>query len=88
MVTLSIKVPPTQKARLDTLARQRKTTVSHLMRQALEGLSQESAQIGTSSCYDLVHDLFDLPSRLGASHDGDRSTNKRHLDSFGKSTRP
>lgn len=84
MVTLSIKVPSIQKARLVILAKQKKTTVSDLMRKALEGLSEESAHTASTSCYDLVRDLFEAPASLGASRDGDRSTNKKYLRSFGK----
>lgn len=84
MVTLSIKVSPAQKARLDTLARRRKTTTSALMREALSHLAEESAAGGESSCYDLTRDLFEKPDKLGASSQGDRSFNKTHLRSFGQ----
>jgi hypothetical protein len=84
MVTLSIKVSPAQKARLDTLARRRKTTSSALMRDALDRLAHESAAGGESTCYQLTHDLFENPGKLGASSQGDRSYNKSHLRNFGQ----
>jgi hypothetical protein len=82
--TLSIKVPKTQKARLKALAAKRKTSLTRLMLEALEALSKESARVAPSSCYDLSRDLFETPAKLGASKEGDRSTNKLHLRSFGR----
>lgn len=81
--TLSIKVAPEEKVRLQALAAQRQTTVSQLMREALDRLAEEENS-NHPSCYELVHDLFEDSSKLGASSEGDRSTNKRHLLSFGK----
>lgn len=62
----------------------RKTTASRLMRRALDGLADESVRSAPTSCYELVRDLFESPSRLDSSKDGDRSTNKERLRSFGK----
>ena len=83
--TLSIKVPTAQKARLKALASKRKTTLSRLMLQALEKLSAESEAVTPVSCFELTRDLFDKPQNLGASKEGDRSVNKAHMRSFGRS---
>jgi len=83
--TLSIKVPSAQKARLKALANKRKTTLTSLMREALDRLSRESEAVAPASCFQLTHDLFDTPGKLGASDQGDRSVNKQRLKSFGRS---
>lgn len=81
--TLSIKVPKAQKARLKALAAKRKSSLTRLMLEALEGLSRESEAEVPASCFDLTRDLFEKPENLGASRDGDRSTNKLRMQSFG-----
>lgn len=81
--TLSIKVPKAQKARLRALAAKRGTTLSRLMLEALETLAQEGATVAPASCYELTRDLFEKRESLGASPEGDRSTNKRRLKTFG-----
>jgi len=83
--TLSIKVPKDQKARLQALAKKRKTTLTRLMLQALENLAMESKTFAPATCFDLTRDLFENPESLGASKEGDRSVNKKRLNSFGSS---
>jgi hypothetical protein len=85
--TLSLKVPTAQKARLKALAAKRGTPLTRLMLDALEALSKESAATAPVSCFDLTHDLFEKPGKLGASKEGDRSTNKLRLRSFGAKPR-
>jgi predicted transcriptional regulator len=85
--TLSVKVPSAQKARLQALAASRKTTLSRLMIEALEALSQESRTVAPASCYDLTRDLFERPEKLDASPEGDRSTNKGRLVTLGTKAR-
>lgn len=85
--TLSIKVPKAQKARLKALAARRKTSLTRLMLDALEVLAKESDAVAPASCFDLTRDLFEKPESLGASQEGDRSTNKRRLQSFGTKRR-
>ncbi len=82
--TLSIKVPREKKLQLKALASKRNTSLTQLMLQALDHLAEESAAVGAASCYDLSSDLFETPRKLGASKEGDRSTNKARLLSFGK----
>ncbi len=85
--TLSIKVPKAQKARLRALAAKRKTSLTKLMLDALEALADESSRVAEASCFDLARDLFDTPEKLGASREGDRSTNKQRMKSFGTKRR-
>lgn len=85
--TLSIKVPQAQKARLQALARKRKTSLSKLMLEALDRIASESERVSPLSCYELTKDLFENPDTLGASEDGDRSVNKSRMHAFGKSKR-
>ncbi len=86
--TLSIKVPKAHKVRLRALAAARKTTLSRLMVEALEALARESDTLVPASCFDLTRDLFETPGKLDASPEGDRSTHRRHLATFGTKSRP
>lgn len=83
METLSVKVPKAHKARLRALATTRKTTLSRLIIEALEGLARESDSVVPASCFDLTRDLFETPDSLDASAEGDRSSNKRRMLDFG-----
>jgi len=77
-VTLSIKIPVELRRRLEGIARERQTTASELVRQALQVVIESKSRRG--SCYELAEDLFD---DLG-SGPRDLASNKRHLDSFGR----
>ncbi len=77
-VTLSIKVPVEVRKKLERVARERQTTASELVRQALGVVIESKSRDG--SCYELSEDLFD---DLGTGP-RDLSTNKRHLESFGR----
>ena len=76
MKTLSIKVPAALSARVVKLARSRKSTVSAVVREAIEGYApDESASFGDAAreyigCVD--------------SGPGDLATNPRHLKGFGR----
>ena len=83
--TLSIKVPKAKKARLQALAKKRKTSLSKLMLEALDMVARDSERGAPVSCYELTRDLFEIPEYLGASKEGDRSVNKAHMRTFGKS---
>lgn len=85
--TLSIKVPQSQKAKLQALARKRKTSLSKLMLEALDRIASESERVSPLSCYELTKDLFENAENLGASKEGDRSVNKSRMRAFGKSKR-
>jgi hypothetical protein len=77
--TLSIKVPRQTKIRLRAAARNRKTTPSALLREALD-LVVAGESSGQPSLYELSRDLFE---DLGGGP-RDLSTNPRHLRDFGK----
>lgn len=48
------------------------------MLDALEILAKQSDAVAPASCFDLTRDLFEKPENLGASKEGDRSTNQFH----------
>jgi hypothetical protein len=77
--SLSIKVSKVHKAKLRSLAKKRKTTITHLMLEALEGVARDADADAPGSCYELTRDLFENPAMLDASMEGDRSTNKIRL---------
>lgn len=76
-VTLSIKISSELRKRLGTVARERQTTPSALVRQALFAVIE--SKVATGSCFELTEDLFE---DLG-SGPADLSTNPSHLDDFG-----
>jgi len=77
-VTLSIKIPVELRRSLERAARERRTTASELVRQALQLVIESKSRSG--SCYEMTEDLFD---ELG-SGPHDLSTNKSCLDDFGR----
>jgi predicted DNA-binding protein len=77
-VTLSIKIPVELRRRLEQEARERCTTTSNLMRQALQLILETESRRG--SCFDLSEDLF---RDLGAGP-RDLSANDAYLDDFGR----
>lgn len=77
-VTLSIKIPIEVRKRLEKEARERRTTTSDLMRQALQLILESESSVG--SCYELSEDLF---RDLGAGP-RDLSTNDKYLEDFGR----
>ena len=80
-VTLSIKIPVELRRQLDQVARERRTTASQLVRQALQVVIESRSRKG--SCYDFAGDLF---GDLGVGP-RDLSTNASHLDDFGRGWR-
>jgi predicted DNA-binding protein len=77
--TLSIKVSPDTKARLQSVARARKTTPSVLLREALDIVIEGTRT--KPSLYELNRDIL---SSLGPGGAEDLSTNSAHLEGFGK----
>jgi predicted DNA-binding protein len=76
--TLSIKVSPHTKAELKAEARRRRTTPSHLLREAVEHVL--SGRKSRPTCFDAAEDL--LKNLDGGARD--LSTHPRHLDEFGR----
>ena len=79
MPAISLKVPPVLDAKLATLARQRRTSKSAVVRDALEAYFAGDGKPRKLSALDLVRDLvgrFEGPRDL--------STNKRYLRGFGQ----
>ena len=83
METLSIKVSKSDKARLQRLACERKTSLSALLREGLEHAVTCASKENEASCYDLAAKYIEDESCLGASGHSDLSTNKAHLKGFG-----
>ena len=80
MTTITVKLPEGLGLELDAAAKRRRTSRSEVIRSLLEqGLRKPKHQPG-ASCYELARDL--CGSVKGAPHD--LSTNKRHLEGFGK----
>lgn len=79
--TLSIKVPVQTKVRLRAAAKNRHTTPSALLREALDAVLAGETPKGRASIYEMSRDLF---QDLGAGGPRDLSTNPRHLEDFGR----
>jgi hypothetical protein len=74
---ISLRLPAASAARVVRLAKQRKTTVSAVIREAIDALDGASAP----SIWDQVKPLV---SKRGSGR-GDLSTGKHHLADFGRS---
>lgn len=84
METLSIKVSKSDKLRLQRIAKERKLTLSAVLREGLEhSINHQKTTQGTS-CYDLAEGILEDETAIGASGVGDLSSNKAHLESFGR----
>ncbi|MGV3624990.1 MAG: ribbon-helix-helix protein, CopG family [Archangium sp.] len=70
---ISIRLPKSSAARVARLARRRKTTVSAIIREAVDALDGPS----------IWHRVQPLISKRGSGK-GDLSTNKEHLAGFGE----
>jgi hypothetical protein len=82
---ISIKLPESQKARLQALAKERNSTISSLIREGIELILGDEKE---PSCYDLVPYLFDSRDGIGESGLGDLSTNKDRLKNIGRKSSP
>jgi hypothetical protein len=74
---ISLRLPAAEFARVTRLAQKRKTTVSAVIREALEALDRPAEP----SVWDQVRPLI---SEAGSGV-GDLSTNREHLEGFGRS---
>ena len=79
MKAMCLKVPDPLYARLTAAARQRRTSKSALVREALDQWAQQPAVQKTPTCLDLARDL------MGCVKSGPRdlSYNKEHMKGFG-----
>jgi len=82
--TLSIKISTAEKIRLKALASQRGIKLSTLLKMGVEAVIREIPDREKPSCYELTSRFFEEPGHIGSSGLGDLSSNKKHLDSFGK----
>ena len=79
MKTLTLKLPVSLDARLSKLARQRGTTKSALVREALSALLENGRALKGVTALDLAKDLCGC-----LEGPGDLSYNKKHLEDFGR----
>ncbi len=79
MKVISLKLSETVDAQLTALARQRGTSKSAVVREALEALFTANGGKPAVSCLDLVHDLV---GRVQGP--GDLSVNKQYLEDLGR----
>ena len=84
--TLSIKISATEKARLKALSEARKVPISALIREGLSMVLAESSKSEQPSCYDLVAKELENLWAQGGSGITDLSSNKKHMENFGKSS--
>lgn len=84
METLSIKVFKEDKNRLRQLARERKVSLSALLREGLAAVAAGKPEGREPTCYALAAEILEDPEQLGESGFGDLSTDKLRLEKFGK----
>jgi len=77
--TVSLKLPEALDARLAAAARQRRTSKSAVVRDALETLFASRQETGRRTCLELAADLAGC-----VEGPGDLSVNKKYLDGFGQ----
>jgi hypothetical protein len=80
MTTLSLKIPKTLEAKLNSTARRRRTTKSIVVREALEDYLSRDGQPSPSSFAALAKEF------IGCVKGGppDLATNKKHMKGFGR----
>lgn len=79
MTTISLKVPDELVARMDALARAKRTNRSALLREALEDKLKAAARKTPPSLFEQSADLCGK----GCSGLGDLASNPKHLEGFG-----
>jgi predicted transcriptional regulator len=79
MKTITLKLPDSLLARLETAARERDENRSALIRQALEESLSSKRKGKQTSCLDLARDLA---GSVGGPPD--LSTNRAHMDEYGR----
>lgn len=84
--TLSIKISSAEKARLKAIAAARQVPISALVREGLSKVLAEPSNAAGISCYDLVAKELESLWAQGGSGVSDLSSNKKHMEDFGKSS--
>ena len=79
MTTISLKVPDELIARMDAMARAKRTSRSALLREALEEKLKAASRKSPPSLYEQSADLCGK----GSSGLGDLASNPKHLEGFG-----
>jgi Arc/MetJ-type ribon-helix-helix transcriptional regulator len=79
MTTISLKIPDELVARMDAMARAKRTNRSALLREALEEKLKAAARKNPPSLFERSADLCGK----GSSGLGDLASNPKHLEGFG-----
>jgi len=79
MTTISLKIPDELISKVDALAREKRTSRSALLREALEEKVKAAARKTPLSLFDQSADLCGT----GQSGLGDLASNHKHLEGFG-----
>ena len=80
MHTISLKLPDALLAQLESEAKARHVTKSHLVRESLEKALEKRSQAGKTSCYALARDLAGVLKGLP----GDLATDPGYMKDFGR----
>jgi predicted transcriptional regulator len=80
MQTISLKLPDDLLSQLDSEARARRVTKSHLVRESLVNMLSKQSSDATISCYDLARDLAGSVKGLPT----DLADNPKFMDDFGQ----
>ncbi len=80
MPTISLKLPEALLRQLESEARVRRVTKSHLVRESLEKALEPKGKSSKSSCYDLARDLAGTVKGMPR----DLATNPDYMEGFGR----
>jgi Arc/MetJ-type ribon-helix-helix transcriptional regulator len=80
MKTLSLKLPDALAAKVEAMARKRHTSKSALIREALESYLSDDRKKPFLTLLDVAPDVIGCVS----GGPGDLSTNKKHMEGFGR----
>ncbi len=83
--TLSIKISPLEKAKLQKIAEVRAVTMSQLLREGLQKVINTSADEDGAAAKDQAMKILEDFWSSTPGGPGDLSTNKKHMEDFGKS---
>lgn len=79
MKTISLKLPESLLARLNSEAKRSKRSKSEFVRRCLENVLEDQGTGAKGSCFDLAADLCGI-----IEGPGDLSYNKKHMAGFGR----
>ena len=80
MQTISLKLPDDLLAELESKAKARRVTKSHLVRESLENSLHGTRSVGTRTCYEMARDLAGSIKGLPK----DLAENPEYMEGFGE----